>query len=239
RNTFPGIKCAHNPDVVGKVGTQVVANISQEKETLMELNEKLGHPSIQKIESLLKDSISKTEKANFECKSCLLSKITKQPFKECSKTVSKPFKRIHLDLIGPIDLESSLKHQFILTFLDNYSGYLAGFPLTLKDETMDVFTIQQKSAQMGVENLSALGPLSTRLEFKNNSGMQFSNHVAWDSIKFHGKDVLNLRGSSSTSNHFLARGQAHWSQCCLKIIQDCCAVRQNSRIQTCQVLEET
>lgn len=87
---------------------------------------------------MLKDSISKIEKANFECKSCVLLKITKQPFKEQLETVSKPFERLHLDLFGPINPESSLKNQFILTVVDNYSGYLAGFPITQKDETTDV-----------------------------------------------------------------------------------------------------
>ncbi|KNZ54288.1 hypothetical protein VP01_2986g1 [Puccinia sorghi] len=105
-----GLFSVDNPDGVGKAGTQVVANIPQEKETLMELHEKLGHLSIQRIEPLLNNSISKTEKANFEYKSCVLSKITKQPFKERSKTFLKPYERLHLDLIGPIDPESSLKH---------------------------------------------------------------------------------------------------------------------------------
>ncbi|KNZ49644.1 hypothetical protein VP01_4883g1 [Puccinia sorghi] len=79
------------------------------------------------------------EKANFECKSCVLSKVTKQQFSQRSELVSKPFERIHLDLIGPIKPESSLKHRFILTVVDNHSGYLAGFPLVHKNNTTDFF----------------------------------------------------------------------------------------------------
>ncbi|KNZ56259.1 hypothetical protein VP01_244g1, partial [Puccinia sorghi] len=102
--------------------------ISNPKESLMDIHEKLGHTSIQRIEPLLGDSISKSDRSNFKCKACTLSKITKQPFKRTSKLSSKPFDRIHLDLIGPIKSKSSLKHNFILTLVDNYTGYLAGFP---------------------------------------------------------------------------------------------------------------
>ncbi|KNZ45887.1 hypothetical protein VP01_771g3 [Puccinia sorghi] len=71
----------------------------------------------------------------FECKSCVLAKITKQSFNNTSTTASKPFEKIHLDLIGPIDPSSINGHRYILTIVDNYSGYLAGFPLATKDET--------------------------------------------------------------------------------------------------------
>jgi transposase InsO family protein len=67
-----------------------------------------------------------------------MAKITKQPFKTISQTAKKPFERIHLDLIGPIKPESSLKHRFILTIVDNHSGYLAGFPLVHKDDTTNI-----------------------------------------------------------------------------------------------------
>ncbi|POV98101.1 hypothetical protein PSTT_14653 [Puccinia striiformis] len=40
--------------------------------------------------------------------------------------------------IGPISPESKIKSRFILTLVDNYSGYLAGFPLVKKDDTTDL-----------------------------------------------------------------------------------------------------
>ncbi|KNZ53817.1 hypothetical protein VP01_3128g1 [Puccinia sorghi] len=63
----------NNPDNVGEIKSQVVTNISQEKETLGELNEKLGHPSIQIIEPLLNESISTAENKSFKCKSWYLA----------------------------------------------------------------------------------------------------------------------------------------------------------------------
>ncbi|KNZ46192.1 hypothetical protein VP01_7483g1, partial [Puccinia sorghi] len=90
------------------------------------------------IDSFIDKSISSAENARFECKSCVLAKITKQQFKEQSETVLKPFKHLHLDVMGPITPEASLKHKFILTVVDNHSGYLASFLLVHKNDTLDV-----------------------------------------------------------------------------------------------------
>ncbi|KNZ57551.1 hypothetical protein VP01_2129g6 [Puccinia sorghi] len=133
-----GLFSVDNPDEVGNLLNNPMANVSPEKETLKEVHEKFGHPSIQRIESLLDNSISTKEKSDFECKLCIVSKLTKQQFSQSSEVVSKPFERIHLDLIGPINPESSLKHRYILTVVDNHLGYLAGFPLVHKDDTTNI-----------------------------------------------------------------------------------------------------
>ncbi|KNZ54671.1 hypothetical protein VP01_2888g2 [Puccinia sorghi] len=132
-----GLYSVDNPESIGGSQNQVSVNFAR-KETLSELHEKFGHSSIQRIDSLIPATISKSEKDNFECKSCVLAKITKQQFKEQSSIVKKPFEQIHLDLMGPINPESSSKHRYILTVVDNHSGYLAGFPLVHKDDTAEV-----------------------------------------------------------------------------------------------------
>ncbi|KNZ46157.1 hypothetical protein VP01_7500g1, partial [Puccinia sorghi] len=129
-----GLFSIQNPD---SVGSEKISNLSESSESLQELHEKFGHASIQQIEHLASRPISQTEKENFECKACTLAKITKQPFKAISQLASKPFERLHMDLIGPIKPESSLKHNYILTMVDNHSGYLAGFPLVHKSKTME------------------------------------------------------------------------------------------------------
>ncbi|KNZ52979.1 hypothetical protein VP01_337g6 [Puccinia sorghi] len=126
----------NNPNCIGDENQHSV-NVLTPHESLKEEHEKFGHTSIQRIDSLIDKSILKSERVNFECKSCILAKITKQPFKERSKTVSKPFEQLHLDLVGPINPESTLKHRYIITVVENHSGYLAGFPLVNKDDTTD------------------------------------------------------------------------------------------------------
>lgn len=54
-----------NPENVGEIKYQMVTNISQGEEILRELHNKLGRPFIQRIEPLLKNSISTMEKRSF------------------------------------------------------------------------------------------------------------------------------------------------------------------------------
>ncbi|KNZ60951.1 hypothetical protein VP01_1477g3 [Puccinia sorghi] len=133
-----GLYSVNNPSSIGSKNNDTLANISLPKELLRETHEKFGHASIQRIEPFIDRSISKSERDQFECKACILAKITKQSFNNESKLASRPFEHLHLDLIGPIKPESSLKHRFILTVVDNHTGYLAGFPLVNKDDTTDV-----------------------------------------------------------------------------------------------------
>ncbi|KNZ45101.1 hypothetical protein VP01_84g16 [Puccinia sorghi] len=126
-----------NPDKIGN-DCHYVINATAPRESLKDIHEKYGHASIQRIAPLIGNKFSNEEMDKFECKSCAVSKITKQPFKAESSLASKPFERIHLDLMGPIKPQSSLGHQFILTLVDNFSGYLAGFPLTHKNDTAEV-----------------------------------------------------------------------------------------------------
>ncbi|KNZ44121.1 hypothetical protein VP01_94g8 [Puccinia sorghi] len=145
-----GLFSIDNPSDTG-VSSHLTANVANHKESLMEIHEKLGHPAITRIKPLIGSSFTKSELDTFECKSCALSKITKQPFNLESQRASKPFERIHLDLIGPIKPESSLKHRFALTVVDNHSGYLAAFPLVNKDDTTDILVklLEMEKAKRG------------------------------------------------------------------------------------------
>lgn len=186
----------NNPDSIGSL-TNYSVNLSSHGESLKEIHEKFGHASIQRLNSLLPSSKSKCERDNFECKSCVLSKITKNPFNRQSKRAERPFDQIHLDLIGPIKPESKLKHRFILTVVNNHSGYLAGFPLVNKDDTTDVLInlLETKNHRRGyfpnlicsdgggefigkepsepTEQLSnPWGPLSMRQKIQRSTGMK-------------------------------------------------------------------
>ncbi|KNZ53938.1 hypothetical protein VP01_3096g1 [Puccinia sorghi] len=57
--------------------------------------------------------------ASEECKSCAVVKITKASFKHQSSMASKPFEKLHLDLVGPISPISYKHHKYILTIVDD------------------------------------------------------------------------------------------------------------------------
>ncbi|KNZ53007.1 hypothetical protein VP01_3372g2 [Puccinia sorghi] len=130
-----GLYSVDEPTAVGSAESSHFTNAPR---TLQEIHKSFGHASIGRIEPFIPKTISSEEKLSFECKSCVLAKITKKPFKGILTTAAKPFEKIHLDLIGPIDPQSNQHHRYILTVVDNFTGYLAGFPLVKKDDTCDV-----------------------------------------------------------------------------------------------------
>ncbi|KNZ50444.1 hypothetical protein VP01_4422g1 [Puccinia sorghi] len=125
-----------NPTNIGPTNKE--AHYSPNGDLIKEIHESYGHASIQRLSHVLHSHISNQEKLNFQCKSCVMSKITKKPFKLTSQEVEKSWERIHLDLIGPIKPQSLGQHKYILSVTDNATGYLAGFPLVHKSNTTDV-----------------------------------------------------------------------------------------------------
>ncbi|KNZ56794.1 hypothetical protein VP01_2316g3 [Puccinia sorghi] len=120
-----GLYCVDEPTSTSNSFNSLFASPSV---SLQEVRKSFGHAAISRLDSFILKTISVEERSAFECKSCVMAKITKKPFKGISQTASKPFEKIHLDLIGPIDPQSRECHRYILTVVDNFSGYLAGFP---------------------------------------------------------------------------------------------------------------
>jgi transposase InsO family protein len=95
------------------------------------LHKSLGHVSYGQIRNKLGIPV----KAPKICKSCAVVKITKASFKHRTSAASRPFKELHLDLIGPIYPMSHKKHRYILTIVDSNTRFCAAIPLTNKSET--------------------------------------------------------------------------------------------------------
>ncbi|KNZ50541.1 hypothetical protein VP01_4360g1 [Puccinia sorghi] len=131
RNLFT----VNNLTSIGPTDREV--HYTSKEDQIKEIHESYGHASIQRLGQMLPSQISNQDKLDFQCKSCVMSKIKKKPFNLSSQTVEKPWERIHLDLVGPIKPQSLGQHKYILTVTDNATGYLAGFPLTHKSNTAD------------------------------------------------------------------------------------------------------
>ncbi|KNZ60513.1 hypothetical protein VP01_1542g2, partial [Puccinia sorghi] len=125
----------NNPTSIGHGNNEAL--YLTKKDQIREIHESYGHASIQRLGQILPTQISNQDRLNFQCKSCIVSKISKKPFKLSSQTVNKPWERIQLDLIGPIKPQSLGQHKCILSVTDNATGYLAGFPLAHKSDTAD------------------------------------------------------------------------------------------------------
>ncbi|KNZ49413.1 hypothetical protein VP01_5024g1, partial [Puccinia sorghi] len=79
-----------NPDKIGSQN-QYINYTNNKTGSLQEIHEKYAHASMQRIKSLIPESFSSVELKNFECKDCILSKITKQSFNLESHRASKVF----------------------------------------------------------------------------------------------------------------------------------------------------
>ncbi|KNZ64499.1 hypothetical protein VP01_10221g1, partial [Puccinia sorghi] len=56
------------------VGSQVSTNYANSGEQLQEIHESFGHVAISRLKQFIPTSISQSDKDNFECRACVLSK---------------------------------------------------------------------------------------------------------------------------------------------------------------------
>lgn len=120
-------------------GSNQTVNLSNQPSSipslLLKFHRTFGHASISTLKPLLKDGYPNKDLLKFQCNSCVESKITKAPFSSVSTSPNKPLEQIHLDLIGPISPQSKSSHHYLLTLVNNCTGYLVAFPLKSKDKT--------------------------------------------------------------------------------------------------------
>ena len=57
------------------------------------------------------------------CKGCAMGKMADQPFLSSDKRATRPLALVHMDLIGPMPVEPPLHAKYVLTFIDDHSGY--------------------------------------------------------------------------------------------------------------------
>ena len=141
---------------------------TQQRVSLNEAHELLGHVNIESIKEMAQRNVGATSKVvspghigNWkvdlkspveDCKICLEAKLvrTKMP-KESTSQTKGIGELIHSDLWGPAQEESDGKHRYFVTFIDDYSKYGSVFLLRTKDETIDAFKHYVKlfKVQMG------------------------------------------------------------------------------------------
>ena len=73
------------------------------------------------------------------CKGCALGKMHDHSYPASGKQVNHPLGLVHMDLIGPMPMESHSRAQYVLTFIDDYSGYALVAFICNKDATSQHF----------------------------------------------------------------------------------------------------
>ena len=85
----------------------------------------LGHSNISKLQKIVPRFSSLS---SIECKSCQLGKYTRVLFpKRLDQQTKFPFELVHTDIWGPSQVESTLGFRYFVTFIDDFSMYLAIF----------------------------------------------------------------------------------------------------------------
>ena len=75
----------------------------------------------------------------FPCKGCALGKMHDRSYPASGKQATRPLGLVHTDLVGPMPMESRTRTYYVLTFIDNYSGYALIAFIRNKDATSQHF----------------------------------------------------------------------------------------------------
>ena len=73
------------------------------------------------------------------CKGCQIGKMSNHTFPASGKQASRPLALVHTDLIGPMPMEPHSHARYILTFIDDYTGYALLFFLWAKSDCLSNF----------------------------------------------------------------------------------------------------
>lgn len=74
---------------------------------------------------------------NLFCESCLLGKMTRQPFNKKGHRATKPLELVHTDVCGPISPTTWDGYNYFLTFTDDFTHMVIVYLLRNKSEVFD------------------------------------------------------------------------------------------------------
>ena len=137
-------------------------------EKLMRWHRTLGHVNLRDLNRLSKPLNFRKIKKKFACKTCLLAKSKRLPFRKRLKIKSvRPLQMIPSDVCGPLRIPNPGGYKYFLTFIDDYSRYTQVYLLKSKKE---VFCRFQEYKAM-VENKFDL-----RIKtFRSDNGTEYRN----------------------------------------------------------------
>lgn len=86
------------------------------------------------------------------CKTCILAKQTKRPFKAHLQMRSKErLQVVHSDVCGPVETPTLSGNRYFVTFVDEFSRMTWVFLTKFKSEVLEVFKKYKKQVEMKVK----------------------------------------------------------------------------------------
>ncbi|GJY19726.1 putative ribonuclease H-like domain-containing protein [Tanacetum coccineum] len=122
--------------------TCLVAKATKDEAVLW--HRRLGHVNFKNINKLVQGNLvrglpSKTFKLDHSCLACRKGKQHRASCKKIEeRTIREPLELLHMDLFGPVSVESVNKKKYCLVVTDDCSKFSWVFFLAYKDETYDM-----------------------------------------------------------------------------------------------------
>ncbi|GJR43994.1 putative ribonuclease H-like domain-containing protein [Tanacetum coccineum] len=180
--------------------TCLVAKATEDEAVLW--HRRLGHVNFKNINKLVKGNLvrglpSKTFKLDHSCVACRKGKQHRASCKKIEeRTVREPLELLHMDLFGPVSVESINKKKYCLVVTDDCNKFSWVFFLAYKDETYDML----HDLIVGLENRRLENKTATK--HKSSYSLLLKVHHFYLIINFELKQSIQLAmGSSQTIRH--------------------------------------
>jgi hypothetical protein len=95
------------------------------KTSLCDLHETFGHANINSLKKLVATTqgLEISTRNNFSCEVCLLGNSQKQISRVSPNRATHPFRRIHVDIVGPMTNSGNGKERYWIIYTDDYTCY--------------------------------------------------------------------------------------------------------------------
>ena len=169
-------------------------------------HQRLGHPSIDKMRRILKNS--KIDK--FQCDECRLSKCVRTSHPLVKENYGF-MQRISADLIGPLP-ESGTGHKFVLHLVEHHTSFGGVYTIKTKDESVKhvIEFIDYCENQTG-QKLK---------EFLSDNGTEFVNYQLQYHLKRKGVEFVTTTPYTSQQNGKVERRNRTLMDCARTILKD-------------------
>lgn len=96
---------------------------------------RLGHVNI----DYMKKIGLATDSAHLNCRSCLIGKMTRQPFPTSTSRSTRVLELVHTDVCGPMKNKTVSGYRYFVTFTDDFSRMSVVYLMNQKDEVLTKF----------------------------------------------------------------------------------------------------
>ena len=109
---------------------------------------RLGHVNFRRMHEMSKDGlIPAFDMTSDKCKTCMLTKVTKQPFPSVTRN-SAVLELVHSDLCDFHSTPSLGNKKYVVTFIDDCTRFCYVYLLHSKDEALDKFKIYKTEVEL-------------------------------------------------------------------------------------------